>query len=326
MKTKKRPRNYWTYDLCKKEALKYKSKTEWQKRGNVSYKKSLKNGWINQLSKHMKSTSEILSENKTIWTLEKCKKIAKQYKTKIEWKKGHNLSYNAASKHKGWVDICGKHMVSAFIKWDTKEKCLEEAKKFKAKKQWHIHSPGSYKSALKNGWFEECSAHMKKNQTLEDCLKDALKYKTKNEWLKNSSGAFWSAYSRGWYKKCTAHMETQPNCDLREKRFLNKVIKILNKEFKNENIKIEKEIMIGRHSFPDLVIHLKNHIYIIELKHDKSQWKKIKIKRQQEKYTRDGIKKYGSQFKACLVCSSHGKYGQSLENTLIFLKNNINDL
>jgi hypothetical protein len=45
------------------------------------------------------------------------------------------------------------------LKW-TKEKCIEDAKKYKTKSEWINNSNGAYCSAKKNGWLEECCAHM----------------------------------------------------------------------------------------------------------------------------------------------------------------------
>jgi hypothetical protein len=42
----------------------------------------------------------------------------------------------------------------------TKERCLEEAKKYESKSEWLKKSVSSYGSAHKNGWLVECSSHM----------------------------------------------------------------------------------------------------------------------------------------------------------------------
>lgn len=316
----KKPAGYWNnYERCKKEALKYKHRAAWMRGSGSSYESAKKHGWINNLSKHMMTTSEITSLNNTKWSLKKCKQIAKKYKTKSQWQKGHIYSYNSASR-RGWLDICGKHMKSAF-KWNTKEKCLKEAKKYKRITDWIKYSNSSYVRACRKGWHKECTAHMKKYRTLEDCKKDALKYKTKNEWLLKSPGAYWSAYSRGFYAQCTKHMIDQPNCNLREKRALKKFIKLIKKEIKN--CIIEKEPMISRNSVPDLVVHINNKVFVIELKHDDSQWRKTRLKNQLQKYEQNAKIKYGKNYQNCLIASPKGKYGMSFNEVINHLKQQI---
>lgn len=310
------PKGYWTYNRCKKESIRYKHKSSWLRGSPHSYNQALQKGWLKKLSKHMLTTSEVLSIINTKWTLEKCKKIAKKYKTRSQWQKGHISSYHAASR-RGWLEICASHTVTAF-KWDTKEKCLKEARKYKRKTDWIKHSKSSYIRARKKGWHKECTAHMKQWRTLEDCQKDALKYKSKTEWLNKSSGAYWSAYSRGFFKKCTGHMIDQPNQDLREKRALKRLIKLIKTNIKD--CILEKEIMIGRNSFPDLVMHINNKVFIIELKHDDSQWKKIDIQRQIEKYKVSAKIKYGDNLVDCLVTSPKGRYGLSFKDITTYLQ------
>lgn len=44
----------WTFELCKTIAMKYKSKWEWIKNSKNSYHAAYSQGWINNLTKHMK--------------------------------------------------------------------------------------------------------------------------------------------------------------------------------------------------------------------------------------------------------------------------------
>ena len=50
----KMPNNYWTLERCSNEALKYDTKTEFQKGSGGSYRASLKNGWLVIICEHMK--------------------------------------------------------------------------------------------------------------------------------------------------------------------------------------------------------------------------------------------------------------------------------
>lgn len=47
-------KDYWTYDRCKEESLKYLTKKSFKENSETAYKKILKNKWDNDLLKHMK--------------------------------------------------------------------------------------------------------------------------------------------------------------------------------------------------------------------------------------------------------------------------------
>jgi hypothetical protein len=44
-------------------------------------------------------------KKKSLWTLERCKKYARRFKTEIEWAAGAPASYKSAQAH-GWVAQC----------------------------------------------------------------------------------------------------------------------------------------------------------------------------------------------------------------------------
>lgn len=54
MKVTRKPPNYWTYEMCKKEALKYKTKTNFQKNSKGAYLKSMRKKWLSDICDHMK--------------------------------------------------------------------------------------------------------------------------------------------------------------------------------------------------------------------------------------------------------------------------------
>ena len=144
-------KGYWTLEFCKEDALKYKKIYHWAKNNEIAYRTSLKNGWLEECTAHMKKNI-----SKGYWTLELCKENALKYNKKIEWIKNSSSAYNA-TKANGWLEECTAHMKNVF--W-TKERCLEEASKHEKRYKWFKASQISYKTAKKNGWFEECVADM----------------------------------------------------------------------------------------------------------------------------------------------------------------------
>ena len=91
-----KPFGYWTFERCKEEALKYKTKGEFEKNSSA-YLISCRNNWVNDICSHM-----IVRPNK-IWTYDKCKKEASKYKTKIEFYKNSYGSYKASYRN-GWLN------------------------------------------------------------------------------------------------------------------------------------------------------------------------------------------------------------------------------
>ena len=211
-----KPNGYWTLELCKLEALKYKSRSEWGKNHPSSYSISLKNKWLDECCSHMILKTKPMG----YWTLERCKTEALKYATRSEFIKGSAGAFSFLKK-KGWLDECCVHMNTKNVKpqgyW-TKERCKEEALKYDTRVDWITKNSPSYSSARKNGWLDECCEHMgdKRNKhkgywTLERCKEDALKYSSRSEWDKNSGG-YQIANKNRWIDKCCEHMVKHKWC------------------------------------------------------------------------------------------------------------------
>jgi hypothetical protein len=101
-KEKKEKYNYET-NLAKKNALKYKTRYQWQKRSQKMYRIAKKYKILDECCKHMPKSSSIK------WSkFEDCYKDALRYKTRANWQK-NSCSYHSANKH-GWLERCCKHM------------------------------------------------------------------------------------------------------------------------------------------------------------------------------------------------------------------------
>ena len=96
-------------------------------------------------------------------------------------------------------------------KW-TKEACKKDARRFSTRTEWERGSRGSYQSARKKGWVEECTAHMPKHARIKwnfkACVKDARRFGTRTEWQRGSPGSYTAAWRNGWLEDCAAHMKT----------------------------------------------------------------------------------------------------------------------
>jgi len=161
LRKESKPNNYWTLELCKSEALKYNSRAEWQNKCKSSYQAARKKNWLNEASPHMKPMNP-----KGYWDEQRCKFEALKYNTKSDWQKNHPSSYQYSRKN-GWLDEHSVHMLKISKKkkpngyW-IKERCVEEALKYKTRTEWSINSKGSYNCSWKNGWLDDCTKHMTK--------------------------------------------------------------------------------------------------------------------------------------------------------------------
>jgi hypothetical protein len=206
----------WTKEKVFADALKYDRPSDWVKNSRQANSVALKNGWKEEIIKTIfipKNKKLVVSKNKGHWNIESCKEEALKYENKRQWRNGSGSSYAAALK-KGWLVECCAHMTklqkqSPAGTW-TKEKCLLEASKYNRPSDWNKNSGGSYSSAMKKGWLNECCAHMTIRKTKPDrfwwdknnCITDALKYKSKTEWFENNATAYAASKKIGCFNEC----------------------------------------------------------------------------------------------------------------------------
>lgn len=206
----KLPNRYWTFERCVEEALKYKNTTEWVKASPSSYAAARRNGWLKECSSHF----EVRMKPRGYWTKKRCQAEAKKFKTTTAWQRASGQSYTL-SRQNGWLKEFTAHMIKNAKPegyW-TKERCKANAKKYKTKTEWTKFGMGAVDAARRNGWYEECTAHMKNGYkkeskfTLKHCKSIAKKYKRPNDWKQNDPSSYWGAQRNGVLKECTAHMK-----------------------------------------------------------------------------------------------------------------------
>ena len=200
---------------------KYNSLSEWRKADYSAYNSAFRKGTLPEICKqfgwYYKSDK---NKNNTLYlgiyiTKRYCYIDAIKYETEKKWKEDSISIYNLALIN-DWVDYCVKKIISNQKSgrkpngyWD-KEHCMEDSIRFHSTKEWNKNSSGSYNSAKKNGWYEECKSNMviqfKHKWTKEKCLKEAKKYRTTTEWVKHSKPSYQAAHRNGWLGECRTHM------------------------------------------------------------------------------------------------------------------------
>lgn len=105
-KRAKLPNGYWNDPgHCKAEALKYSSRSEWQRGSPLSYRWAIQNNWVEECAAHMHSSR--MPDG--YWTLDRCRDQARKYKSKVQWRMEHRASFSKANKEK-WLVQCCDHM------------------------------------------------------------------------------------------------------------------------------------------------------------------------------------------------------------------------
>ena len=153
------PKGSRTLQDCRADALKYASKTEWQEDSSGVYKVAYRNGWVDQWCSHMVESRK----PEGFWNDKiRCLEEGRKYAKRSEWQKASHSSYKAAVRN-GWLDECCSHMVKHRKPegyWNDKNRCMEEGRRFSKKSDWRKESFSSFKAAVRNGWLDECCAHM----------------------------------------------------------------------------------------------------------------------------------------------------------------------
>jgi predicted GIY-YIG superfamily endonuclease len=94
-------------------------------------------------------------------TKEKCQKEALKYNTRGEFH-DYSPSYYSKSLRSKWMDDICSHMIKIKNEKEywTKEKCQEEALKYKTRGEYTKNRSPSYSKAWKQGWLDDICSHM----------------------------------------------------------------------------------------------------------------------------------------------------------------------
>lgn len=95
---RKKPKGYWTKELCRIESLKYKSKKELYDKNPGAYMSMFNNDWLEELCPHMNT-----KKPNGYWTEDRCREEAEKFNTKSQFQKNNGSAYRSALS-KGWLD------------------------------------------------------------------------------------------------------------------------------------------------------------------------------------------------------------------------------
>ena len=147
------------------------------------------------------------------WTKEKCHEEALKYQTRVEFQKNSTSAYMCSFK-KGYLEEICEHMISHIVPkgfW-TKEKCINEVKKYNNISDFRKYSEYAYRAIIRNDWYDELCSHLTRKAvihgfyTKEKCKEIAIKYEKKTDFKKDFNRAYTLSRKNGWLDDICSHM------------------------------------------------------------------------------------------------------------------------
>lgn len=194
-------KNYWTKERCHEDALKYKTRSEYNKKSVSSYSKAWQEKWLDDICSHMECVGN--KYKKCIYVYEfldtKTAYIGLTYSLKIRneqhEKSGPVFKYSQNNKISSFIQL------TDYI--DVEEAKIKEdffVSEYK-NKNWTVLNTA--KAGAIGGGIRKW--------TKEKCILDAITYKNKTEYRDNSKG-YRAAIRNNWlddiYKKCGFELNT----------------------------------------------------------------------------------------------------------------------
>jgi hypothetical protein len=196
-------RTKWAFEKLQEEALKYKTRKEFEKNSPGAYQAAIRRSILDKICSHM---GERLNEK---WTKEELEQEASKYKTRKEFEKNSSGAYHTALRRSILDKIC-PHMEYVNYPW-TDEELQQETLKYKTRGEFQKNSKGAYCTAQKRKILDKICSHMvgvRRYWTDEELVEEAKKYKSRKEFQKNSKGAYAAARRRKILDKISSHMKT----------------------------------------------------------------------------------------------------------------------
>lgn len=200
---KAKPRK-WTQQACYELALTCKTSYEFQKKSSRAYIASKEFGWFEEYTWFVNGFSLITPSK---WTQEACMNIAKNCKTKTEFKKTSGSAYRSALTH-GWLNdykwfVDGNRIAGEQKRKYTYEKCHQIALQYNTKAEYKLANSTAYSVSRVNGWLKDYTwfvSGKKKGRkwTYENVQLEASRYLCKRDFINKSNIAYRKAKSNNW--------------------------------------------------------------------------------------------------------------------------------
>lgn len=143
-------KDYWSKNELIKEALKYKTKNEFQQKSKSAYLAAYRRNILNDICSHMIITKK---EN-GYWTIEKCFMEAKKYNNKKDFRENCVQANKVLRKHKLFDEACShmKNLINKNNYWNE-EKCKEKSLLCNTRTDFKMKFGVAYQVSIKNNWL-----------------------------------------------------------------------------------------------------------------------------------------------------------------------------
>jgi superfamily II DNA or RNA helicase len=201
----KSPNGYWdNKDICKKESLKYKKRSEFFRNSGSCYNSCKSNGWLDEVCEHMDGKGYLPIG---YWTLEKSKKEALKYKSRVDFVKGSSACYQVCRSN-GWMDEVCSHMDYKIrpSKYFTFEEVKKTISIYNTRQDLKKSDINLYNVINKRGWMDELFKDKPNNGfklriadiTKEQSQEKSLLCKTRREFSLKYPAEYKAAFRNGW--------------------------------------------------------------------------------------------------------------------------------
>lgn len=203
MEKSRKRRCFWSLEIVRQEALKYKTRSDFARNSAKAYQAAWANKWLDEICSHMK-ISPVYSYLK--WDVGSASAEALKYSSRSEFKRENSGAY-CYLQNNGLIDSACLHMKNGW-KFYTKDVVIAEASKYSKRCDFKRLSNSAYKHATKNGYLEEACSHMKEVVlwSRDAVTKEAKKYNTKEDFRSGCYGAYRHAHRIKVIDDVCAHM------------------------------------------------------------------------------------------------------------------------
>ena len=162
-------------------------------------------GWnVLNVAKTGKKSGSIGNLGNGKWNYDSCYKEAQKYCTLKDFRKKSPAAYNAVCKN-GWQnEYTWLETINHKPGYWTYERCYEEAKKYKTRKQFQVGSGSAYDKALKENWLDDyvwlAPPSNEFKWDYNGCYNEAKKHTKLSEFIKNAGRAYHISRKNGWIK------------------------------------------------------------------------------------------------------------------------------
>lgn len=202
------PSKKWTLEAISAEALRYTTRTEFQRSSKGAYLAAFRGKILDKVCAHMDRVI------RTDLTKEQVLEIAFKYQSPRAFQKGDGAAYNAAHRN-GWSEAFAHMRVTR--KERTKDEILAVSRKYKTRTEFAKGSWGDYLWAKRRGWLEEVCQGMTRAPSSGGFKSDAPAYLYQIHFILPDGESVWKVGITN--KSPTARMS-----GLRAKRGIKKVV------------------------------------------------------------------------------------------------------